>query len=76
MALVKCTRCGSEKEALTEAPFNNELGQKVLHHTCQDCWKLWVSQQLMIMNEYQLDPVNDEHSKFLDEEMKKFLNLT
>lgn len=76
MAIIKCYRCDCEKEALTEPPFNNELGQMVLKHTCQDCWKLWVGQQLMIMNEYHLDPLNDEHSIFLDQEMKKFLNLT
>ena len=75
MTLIKCSRCGSDKERLTEAPFNNEVGKKILERICQDCWKLWVSQQLMIMNEHRLDPLNDEHSKFLDEEMNKFLNL-
>ncbi len=76
MATLKCSRCGKEKSGLSEAPFNNELGQKVLQQTCEDCWKEWVSTQLMLMNEYRLDPLNDEHSKFLDEEMKKFLNLS
>lgn len=75
MTLIKCSRCGGDKEGLTDAPFNNEVGKKILEQICQDCWKLWVSQQLMIMNEHRLDPLNDEHSKFLDEEMKKFLNL-
>jgi Fe-S cluster biosynthesis and repair protein YggX len=30
----------------------------------------------MLMNEYRLDPLNDEHSKFLDDEMVKFLALS
>ncbi|MFQ5864442.1 MAG: Fe(2+)-trafficking protein [bacterium] len=76
MALLKCSRCGGEKTALSEAPYENELGQKVLQQTCEECWKGWISAQLMLMNEYRLDPLNDEHSKFLDEEMKKFLNLS
>lgn len=75
MARVTCLRCGQEKEGLTEAPYDNELGQKVLEQTCEDCWNAWVSQQLMIMNEYHLDPINDEHSQKLDDEMVKFLNL-
>ncbi|RMF62770.1 MAG: oxidative damage protection protein [Calditrichaeota bacterium] len=76
MAKIKCARCGQEKEGLAEIPFKNELGEKLGEQTCQDCWQAWVGQQLMLMNEYRLDPMNEEHSKFLDEEMKKFLNLT
>jgi Fe-S cluster biosynthesis and repair protein YggX len=75
MAIIKCARCQQQKEGLQEAPFKNELGQKVLLGTCQPCWDTWVSQQLMLMNEYRLDPLNDEHNKYLDSEMLKFLNL-
>lgn len=75
MTKIKCSRCGEEKEGLQEAPFENELGEKLVEQTCEECWKAWVSQQLMLMNEYRLDPLNDEHNRFLDEEMQKFLNL-
>ncbi|MFQ5752255.1 MAG: oxidative damage protection protein [bacterium] len=76
MTVIKCSRCGNEKEGMSEAPYKNELGQKVLQHTCEECWEAWIKQQLMLMNEYRLDPLNDEHSQFLDTEMLKFLNLT
>lgn len=76
MTKVKCSKCKQQKEGLQEAPFNNELGKKVFDQTCNDCWQAWVSQQLMLMNEYHLDPINDEHSKFLDDEMVKFLVLS
>ncbi|RMD85663.1 MAG: oxidative damage protection protein [Calditrichaeota bacterium] len=76
MAKVICTRCGQEKEGLEAAPFNNEMGQKIQKHVCSDCWQQWIQQQLMLLNEYRLNPLDDEHNKFLDEEMKKFLNLT
>ncbi len=75
MAKISCRRCSLEKDGLEEAPFKNEVGQKVLAGSCRDCWQAWVSQQLMLMNEYRLDPLNDEHSQFLDNEMLKFLNL-
>lgn len=76
MAKIQCSRCGDEKPALQEAPLKNKLGNKVLDNICQECWDGWVSQQLMLMNEYRLDPLNDEHNKFLDSEMLKFLNLS
>lgn len=76
MAQVTCARCSKEKEGLPEAPFENELGNTILKRICQDCWQEWVGQQLMLMNEYMLDPTNDEHSRFLDDEMKKFLQLS
>jgi len=60
---------------MSEAPLPNELGQKLLAQICETCWQEWVRQQLMLMNEYRLDPMNDEHSKFLDDEMVKFFEL-
>lgn len=76
MATVHCSKCKQDTPALSEAPLPGELGQKVLQHTCEGCWQSWVGQQLMLMNEYRLDPLNDEHGKFLDDEMVKFLALS
>ena len=75
MAKALCARCGVADAGLSEAPFDNELGKKVQAQVCQTCWNAWVSQQLMLMNEYHLDPMNDEHSKFLDDQMAVFLSL-
>lgn len=75
MSRVTCSRCGNKKEGLADAPFDNELGNQILQQVCQDCWQEWVGQQLMLMNEYRLDPMNEEHSRFLDEEMVKFFQL-
>ena len=76
MSEVLCNRCGKTAPGLNDAPFRNELGDKVLAHVCAACWQEWIRAQLMIMNEYRLNPLNDEHSKFLDEQMKIFLKLT
>ena len=75
MSELRCARCNQTRAALDEAPLPGELGDKILSQSCEACWKDWVAQQLMIMNEYRLDPMNDEHSLFLDNEMIKFLNL-
>ncbi len=75
MADVQCSRCGKTAPGLDEAPFKNELGAKVLQHVCKSCWQEWVRTQLMIMNEHRLNPLDDEHNRFLDEQMKAFLNM-
>jgi Fe-S cluster biosynthesis and repair protein YggX len=76
MAEVLCSRCGKTAPGLSEPPFRNELGNTVLNKVCAACWQEWIRSQLMIMNEYRLNPLNDEHSAFLDEQMKIFLKLT
>lgn len=75
MVQVKCSRCGRTANGLAETPFNNELGKKILEQVCQDCWNEWIRQQLMIMNEYRLNPLDPQHNAFLDEQTKAFLNL-
>lgn len=75
MAMVNCNRCGQKRNGLDEAPFKNEMGEKIVQQVCEVCWQEWVGQQLMLMNEYHLDPMNDEHNQYLDSEMVKFLNM-
>jgi Fe-S cluster biosynthesis and repair protein YggX len=75
MADAVCARCGKEPAGLGEAPYDSQLGKKVQEQVCEACWQAWVAQQLMLMNEYRLDPMNDQHSKFLDEQMTAFLSL-
>jgi Fe-S cluster biosynthesis and repair protein YggX len=75
MAQVKCSKCGRTADGLAESPFNNALGKKVLEQVCQSCWNEWIRQQLMLMNEYRLNPLDPQHSDFLDEQMKVFLSL-
>jgi Fe-S cluster biosynthesis and repair protein YggX len=75
MSLIKCTRCDASVEGLSEPPYDNDLGRTVMMSTCELCWNAWVQQQLMLMNEYRLDPLNEEHSKFLDDQMVVFLKL-
>jgi len=75
MIEVQCSKCGNVAPGLEQAPFKNELGEVILKNVCGACWQEWLRAQLMIMNEYRLNPLNDEHGKFLDEQMKVFLKL-
>jgi Fe-S cluster biosynthesis and repair protein YggX len=75
MATLNCTCCGQSKEGLEKPPFDDDLGREVHENTCQDCWKRWLEQQVMLINEYQLLPVNPEHGEVLERNLKTFLRL-
>lgn len=75
MATVKCTCCGGAKEGLETAPFNDDLGKEVHENTCGGCWKEWLENQVKLINEYQLLPVNPEHGAILERNLKAFLKL-
>ncbi len=72
---VQCTRCGRESPALAEAPFRDEMGREILENTCRDCWAEWLSQQVKLINEYGLLPVNPEHGAILEKNLRAFLAL-
>jgi len=75
MAQLTCSRCGAEGEALESAPLPGEIGEKVLAQTCRNCWKEWLGNQVKLINEYRMSPVNPEHFNFLLKEMRTFLKL-
>jgi Fe-S cluster biosynthesis and repair protein YggX len=72
---VQCTRCGNEAEALAEAPFDDDMGREVHENTCRECWGEWLGQQVKLINEMSLLPVNPEHAAVLERNLKAFLKL-
>ncbi|RME73249.1 MAG: Fe-S cluster protector protein [Planctomycetota bacterium] len=73
---VHCTRCGAESApALERAPFPTELGERVLRHTCRDCWQAWRAMAIKIINEYRLSLVDPAHQDALMEQLAIFLKL-
>jgi len=69
---VQCVKLNKEAEGLEYMPYPGELGQKVYDNVSQEGWKMWVSHQTMLLNEYRLSPVDPKARKFLEEEMDKF----
>jgi len=69
---VQCVKLNKEAEGLEYMPYPGELGQKVYDNVSQEGWKMWVSHQTMLLNEYRLYPVDPKARKFLEEEMDKF----
>jgi Fe-S cluster biosynthesis and repair protein YggX len=75
MPTVNCLCCGREAEGLAEAPFKDDLGREVHENTCADCWKEWLANQVKLINEFGLLPVNPEHGAILEKNLKAFLKL-
>lgn len=75
MAEVQCSRCQSAAAGLDAPPLPGEAGESVLLHTCKACWTAWLGQQVILINERRLSPVDPEHFALLVREMRAFLRL-
>jgi Fe-S cluster biosynthesis and repair protein YggX len=69
---VHCVKLGKEAEGLKFAPYPGELGKRIYENVSQEAWKMWLSHQTMLINEYRLAPIEPKARKFLEEEMEKF----
>lgn len=71
--MVNCVKLGKEAEGLKVPPYPGELGKKIYETISDEAWKMWISQQTMLINEYRLSPADPQSRKMIQEEMKKFL---
>ncbi len=70
--MVKCIKLGKEAEGLDYQTYPGELGQRIWENVSKEAWKMWLSHQTMLMNEYRLSPIDPKARKFLETEMEKF----
>jgi Fe-S cluster biosynthesis and repair protein YggX len=75
MARVRCSRCGEEREGLAAAPFRGDLGERIARGVCGDCWKAWLAEQTVQMNERRLTLAKPEHRDLLARLLSEFLRL-
>ncbi len=69
---VFCVKFQRELPGLDEAPFDNELGQRIFENVSKEGWRLWVEQMKMIMNEYRLNLGTKEAQEFLMKQMEDY----
>lgn len=69
---VHCVKLDKEAEGLATQPYPGELGKRIFEQVSQEAWKMWLSHQTTLINEYRLTPVDPKARKFLEEEMEKF----
>ena len=69
---VHCIKLNRDAEGLAKPPYPGDLGQRIFDSVSKEAWKLWLSHQTMLINEYRLTPVDPKARKFLEEEMDKY----
>ena len=72
---VSCVRCGLVGPKLAKPPIAGELGKAVWEQICENCWKEWRAQSVLIVNHYGLQPADPTDRAQLYEFMKEFLTL-
>ena len=49
-----------------------ELQKRVRENISMPAWKLWIDHQVMVVNEYRLDPMSDDFNKVIAQHMEAF----
>jgi Fe-S cluster biosynthesis and repair protein YggX len=70
--MVHCVKFNREMEGLDEPPQTGELGRRIYENVSKEAWKMWVRQQLMIINEYRLNLADPGAGEVLDQAMEQF----
>jgi Fe-S cluster biosynthesis and repair protein YggX len=69
---VNCVKLGKEADGLDFPPYPGELGKKIWQSVSKEAWQMWLDHQTMIINEYQLNPLDPEARKFIEKEMDNY----
>jgi Fe-S cluster biosynthesis and repair protein YggX len=70
--MVHCVKLNKELPGLDEAPFDNELGQKVYENVSQQAWQMWMEHCKMLLNEYRLNPARREDQEVIVKQLDMF----
>jgi Fe-S cluster biosynthesis and repair protein YggX len=76
VAVVRCARCGNEREGAGKVGLPGSLGEDIETRTCADCWREWLSTQIRVINHYGLRPAQREDRDKLYDLTREFLQLT
>ena len=69
---VFCAKLHQNAEGLNAPPFPGPLGEKIFQNVSTEAWKMWLSHQTMLINEYRLSLIDPKSRQFLHQEMEKF----
>lgn len=71
---VFCRKYQQEMEGLDEPPFPGPAGEDIYEHVSKKAWQEWLAHQTMLINEKQLNVMDPEAKKYLDQQRDLFLN--
>lgn len=73
--MVRCARCGLEREGAGKVGLPGTLGAEIEARICQACWKEWLDTQVRVINHYGLRPAQRDDREKLYELTRDFLQL-
>ena len=71
---VFCKKLQQELPGLDSPPFPGPKGQDIFDNVSQQAWSSWQQHQTMLINEKQLNMMDKEARKFLNDEMDKYFS--
>ena len=71
--MIFCQKLKKQAEGLQHSPYPGPLGEKIFDNISQEAWNLWLARQIMFINEYRLNLLDQNAKKMLKEEMERFL---
>ncbi|MCC7106527.1 MAG: Fe(2+)-trafficking protein [Chloroflexi bacterium] len=75
MSEISCKRCGRSRPAMAQPPMAGELGIAAQGGTCADCWKVWMDEQVRLINHLGLKPWQAADREVLAQKLREFLGL-
>lgn len=70
--IIFCSKLKQEAEGLDACPFPGALGEKIYNQISQQAWKMWLTHQTMLINEYRLSLIDPKAREFLTNEMNNY----
>jgi len=72
--LVNCKKYNEELEGLESPPYPGPKGEEIYLNVSKKAWDEWLNHQTMLINEGQLNLIDREARKWLNEQMDLFLS--
>ena len=70
---VFCKKYQADMEGLDAPPYPGPKGQEIFESVSKQAWQEWQQHQTMLINEKQLNMMDADSRKYLQQEMDKFL---
>lgn len=72
--MVHCRKYNKELPGLPVPPYPGEKGREIYETVSQQAWQEWQKLQTMLINEKQLNMMDPDARKYLQEQMENFLD--
>ncbi len=70
--MVQCVVLKKEAEGLDRPTYPGDLGKQIFENVSKEGWQKWLRHQTILINEHRLTPIDPQHRKFLEGEMRNF----